>query len=168
MKENKVKLDEKDLKILKEMIDNIVNVKLVESIYLTPSYFDGEYKIGINFIINNTPNYSLKTFKEQIKDYKKEILSLKTIINELRNNLGTKDNGKIHFEFFIYDSKDFNVDAENTFEILLAKGFVSSYIVFDRYNYMQELLEILLTRVTPYDNLFEVENIIKLIEYKKR
>ncbi len=83
MKERKVKLNEKNLNILKEMIENVVNIKLVECIYLTPSYVDGICKIGINYIINNTPSYSLKTFKEQIKDYKKEILFLKNKENDL-------------------------------------------------------------------------------------
>ena len=153
---NKINLNENELHNLKEMIETAKYIKMVEGIYLTPILENNNYKIGIRFIINNSSNYSLITYKEQLKDYKKELRILKMLISEYQNKI---NNEKNIYEFKIIDSNDYDVNLEETKGILLSKELINSYILYDRYNYINELFEMFIDKVNNNDNSFEIENI---------
>jgi len=153
---NKINLNENELRNLKEMIETAKYIKMVEGIYLTPILENNNYKIGIRFIINNSSNYSLITYKEQLKDYKKELRILKMLISEYQNKI---NNEKNIYEFKIIDSNDYDVNLEETKGILLSKELINSYILYDRYNYINELFEMFIDKVNNNDNSFEIENI---------
>ena len=160
--ENKINLNEIEINLLKDFINKVKHNKLVECICIVS--FDE--KIQVCSIINSTIKNTLLNYKEELKKYKEELSILKKAIIEFHKNT----NDEMHnYEFVLDYSDDYNVDLENTIQILNTKKLVSGYIVYDKYNYYDEIKEMLLNRITPYDNVFEIENIIELNDiYIKR
>ena len=160
--ENKISLNEIEINLLKDFIKRAKNNKLVECIYIVA--FDKN--IQVCSIINSAIKNTVLNYKEELKKYKEEMLLLKKNIIEFHRNT----NDEMHnYEFVLDYSNDYNVDLENTIQVLNTKKLISGYIVYDKYNYYDEIKEILLDKVTPYDNVFEIENIIELNDiYIKR
>jgi len=155
--EDKIYLKEVEINLIKDFIEKAKHNKLIECIYIMP--FNNQ--IHICSIINIAMKNSLLNYREELRKYKEEITALKVAIKEFRRNI---TNDAYDFEFELDYSENYNVDLENTLQILSARKLVSSYLVYDKYQYYDELIDILSTKVAPFDNIMKIENFFELNE----
>ena len=163
-------LTEEEIVVLKRFIEKIKNNLLVEGVYITPIHYEenylfdefDKYIIYIKIIINDTPSYNLMTYKEELPNKEHNLKRINYIIEDFNYQMNMINNKLNNYEVssHINNSIDYKFESDNTLNNLLNIRLVSSYIIFDRYNYYNNLQERLSENgLMPYIEFSKITNI---------
>ena len=166
-------LGKEEIEVLKEFIEKIKNNLLVEGVYVTPIYYDENYHydvfdkvvIYIKIIINDTPEYNMMTYKEELPNkeyYLEEIECIKEDFNNQMKMIKHKENN-YEIKYHLGETNDYVIEPEFNFQELFNEEFINSYIIFDRYGYFSNLLSGLKEKnIIPCSDIVKITNIDEL------
>ena len=154
---------------------DINNNLLVEGVYITPIHYTNELdsiKMNIKIIINDTPEYNMMTYKEELPNKEYNLKRIESVIEDFNKRMSMIKNKKNTFEinYYLGESINYMIEPEITFQELCNEELINSYIIFDRYNYFSNLLDRLKEKnILPCLDIVKITNIDELDKsYVKR